>query len=48
LNNEEMKTDSPVWFVGASYSGNDDQMPRFLEDGFGKMVYAPLKRSKNG
>jgi 5-methylcytosine-specific restriction protein B len=26
-------TSSATWFVGASYGGTDDQLPRFLADG---------------
>jgi 5-methylcytosine-specific restriction enzyme B len=24
------------WFIGASYGGTDDQMPRFLSEGIGE------------
>lgn len=34
-----MKTDSPVWFVGASYGGYEDQMPRFLAEGIWENGY---------
>ncbi len=28
-----------TWFVGASYSGTDDQMPRFLSEGIWENGY---------
>jgi 5-methylcytosine-specific restriction protein B len=30
---------SPAWFVGAMYSGTDDQLPRFLKDGIWENGY---------
>ena len=29
----------PYWFVGASYGGTDDQMPRLLEEGIWENGY---------
>ena len=30
---------APVWFVGASYGGADDQTPRFLSEGIWENGY---------
>ncbi len=39
--NNEIKIDESktTWFVGASYGGTDDQMPRFLKEGIWENGY---------
>lgn len=40
MNNETANTGAQAnWFVGASYGGTDDQMPRFLSDGIWENGY---------
>ena len=37
--NPETIGSQPSWFVGASYGGTDDQMPRFLDEGIWENGY---------
>ena len=39
LNTEQIAGSGTAWFVGASYGGTEDQMPRFLADGIWENGY---------
>jgi 5-methylcytosine-specific restriction protein B len=39
MNNENEDASNAIWFVGASYGGVDDQMPRFLSEGIWENGY---------
>jgi 5-methylcytosine-specific restriction enzyme B len=38
-NRNDIETKQPSWFVGACYSGTDDQLPRFLSEGIWENGY---------